>query len=69
MQQGIAEISHHLWRLKEHGEITTEEYLDSDFNAAMERAVKHELEGKLSGEETPQEVEKMVRLIIDEEME
>src|SRR5439155_12100947 len=69
MQHGLAEISPYLWQLNQDGEITTEEYLDSDFKADLERTVKAELERALSGEETAKEVEETVHEIIDAELE
>jgi excisionase family DNA binding protein len=69
IRQGIAEISHHLWQLRENDEITVEEYCDQDFNAAMERAVEQELEQELSGDETTKEVRELAHEIIDSEIE
>jgi excisionase family DNA binding protein len=68
IQQGIAEIPHYLWRLKQDGEITSEEYLDSDFRAALTEAVKSELERELSGDEATQEVKERVHEIVDDEL-
>ena len=51
------------------GEITAEEYLDSDFKADLQQTVKSELERILTGEETTTEVEEAVHAIIDAELE
>ena len=69
IQQGIAKVSQYLWRLKEKGEITAEEFWDPDFKAGLEQKTKAELERELSGEETGEEVEEFVHQIIDEELE
>ena len=45
-------MSHYLWRLKQDGEISPEEYWDYDLRADLEDAVREELESELSGEET-----------------
>ena len=68
VQQGLAEISRHLWRLNQAGEIAAEEYLDSDFTAGLQRTVKAELERVLIGEESTKEVEETVHEIIDGEL-
>ena len=64
IQYGLAEISGYPWRLNQDGEITAEEYLDSDFKAGLQRTVKTELERTLSGEETTKEVEETVHEIM-----
>ena len=69
IQEGVAEVPHYLRRLKQDGEISTEDYWDSDLRADLEDAVREELDSELSGEETTHEVETMVRQIIDEEFE
>ena len=69
IQQGIAEIPHYLWRLKQDGEITSEEYLDSEFRAALTEAVKSELERDLSGDEATQKVKALVHEIVNGELE
>jgi len=65
IQQGVAEISSYLWRLKEDGEITTEEYWDSDFTDGLKRTVREQLERALSGEETATAVDEAVHKIIE----
>ncbi len=69
IREGAAEVSHYLWRLKQDGEISPEEYLDSDFRAELEDAVREELESELSGEETTKEVASLTHEIIDDELE
>jgi len=69
IQEGVAEVSHYLWQLKQDGEISPEEYLDYDLRADLQEAVRDELESELSGEETTKEVKALVREIIDEELE
>lgn len=69
VREGIAEVPYYLWRLKQDGEISTEEYWDSDLRAELEETVKEELESELSGEETRRDAEAMARQIIDEELE
>jgi len=68
IRQGLAEVSNYLWQLRERGEITTEEFLDSDFKAALERTVKTELQRELSGHETTKEIEGLVHEIVNEEL-
>ena len=37
IREGVAEVSHYLWRLKQDGEISSEDYWDSDLRADLER--------------------------------
>ena len=69
IRQGVAEVSHYLWRLKQEGEITAEEYWDSDFSASLRQAVRDELEQELSGRETTKEIEQLVHEVIADELE
>jgi excisionase family DNA binding protein len=69
IRQGVAEVSHYLWRLKQDGEISAKEYWDSGFSAALQRATREALEAEITGEETTKEVEELVHEIIDEELE
>ena len=69
IRQGLAEISNYLWQLKERDEITTEEFLDSDFKATLQRTVTEELQRELTGEETAKEVKKAVHEVIETELE
>lgn len=68
IQQAVAEVSSYLLDLKHEGEITSEEYWDSEFTAGLERTVKGELQAELSGEETASEVSILVRESIDAEI-
>ena len=68
VRQGLAEISNYLWQLKERGEITTEEFLDSDFKSDLERTITKELQRELSGEETAKEVKEVVHDFIHGEL-
>jgi len=51
--------------LNRDGELTAEEYLDSDLKAGLQQTVKAELERVLTGEETVKEVEELVHDAID----
>ena len=68
VQQGLAEVSYYLLKLNRAGEISNEEYRDSEFIASLKEAVKEELESELSGEEEVSEVKELVREIIDDEL-
>lgn len=68
IQQAVAEVSSYLLDLKHEGEITSEEYWDSEFRAGLERTLKGELQAKLTGDETTKEIRESVREIIDEEL-
>jgi hypothetical protein len=68
IREGVAEVSHYLWRLKQDGEISSEEYLDYDLRADLQDAIREELESELSGEERITEVEHLVQEIIDDEL-
>ena len=68
MREGIAEVPYYLWRLKQDGEISTEEYWDSDLRADLQEAVKEELEAELTGEESSTQVKDLTREIIDDEL-
>lgn len=69
IQQGISEVSSYLLELKRKGEISAEEYWDSDFTADLKEAVQRGLESQLSGDETAKEVRELAREIIDSELE
>jgi excisionase family DNA binding protein len=68
IRHGIEEVSRYLLELKGRGEITAEEWLDSQITAHLQEAVRRNSECKLSGNETTKEVEKRVRVIIDAEL-
>lgn len=69
IRQGLAEISNYLWQLRERGEISTEEFLDSDFKADLERVVRKALETEIDSDGTTNGVKELVREIISEELE
>jgi hypothetical protein len=65
IQQGVAEVSSYLVELKRDGEITTQEFLDSEFTSDLKAAVQTGLENGLTGKETTKEVQQKARAIID----
>ena len=68
VQHGVTEVSYYLLKLNRAGEISNEEYRDSEFTASLKEAVKEELESELSGDEEINEVKELVREIIDDEL-
>ena len=52
IREGVAEVAHYLWRLKQDGEIFSEDYWDTDFRTELQDTFRKELESELSGEET-----------------
>jgi len=52
IREGVAEVAHYLWRLKQDGEIFSEDYWDTDFRTELQGTFRKELESGLSGEET-----------------
>ena len=69
IREGVAEVSHYLWRLKQEGDISSEDFWDTDLRTDLEETVREELESELSGEEVTKEVASLVREIIDDELE
>lgn len=69
IQEGVAEVLRYLWRLKQDGEISSEDYWDSELRRDLEQAVREELQSELTGEETKSEVKDLAREIMDEELE
>ena len=69
IQEGVAEVTHYLWQLKQDGEISTEDYWDMELRTDLGESVREELESELSGEETTKQVKAIARQIIDEEFE
>jgi hypothetical protein len=69
IQQGVAEVSSYLLELRREGEITAEEYWDSEFTAPLSESVRRGLQADLSGNETTKELLELVRQIIDAEVE
>ncbi|MBZ5514849.1 MAG: hypothetical protein LAN62_08395 [Acidobacteriia bacterium] len=68
IQHGIAEVSSCVLELRREGEISDEDYWDSEFAAHLKEAVRRGLVAELSGNETTKEVCKLVREIIDGEL-
>jgi len=68
IREGVAEVSHYLWRLKQDGEISIEDYWDTGLKSDLEETVREELESELSGEETTKEVASLAHDIIDDEL-
>lgn len=67
--EGLAEINTYMLKLQRDGEITWDEYLDSDLTRQVETAVRRALESELTGDETIKQVCKEARKIIDGEIE
>ena len=65
---GIAEVSTYLRELRRDGEISADDYLDLGFATDLRDALKSELEGELTGDETATKVREMVCEIIDGEL-
>jgi hypothetical protein len=68
VQQGLAEVSGYLLQLKCEGEISSDEYWDSDFTANLRELVQNELELELSGNETSKQVRELVHEILIDEL-
>jgi excisionase family DNA binding protein len=68
IEQGIAEVSTCLLDLRRAGELTTEEYLDSEFTDHIKTAVRRTLRKELSGNESSKEIRALVRQAIEEEL-
>lgn len=68
IREGVAEVSHYLWRLKEEGEISSDDYWDMDWRTGLQDTVREELESELSGEETTRETLELAHEIIEEEL-
>lgn len=69
IEQGVSETWTYLSELKRDGEISDEEFWDSELNAELKEAVRNGLESELSSDETTQEVRELVREIIDGQLE
>ena len=68
LQQGLNEVSSYLLELKREGEVSADDYWDTDFNTTLKEAVRHGLEADLSGNETSKEALEQVHEIIDSEL-
>jgi uncharacterized protein YecE (DUF72 family) len=69
IQQGVAEVTIYLTELNRKGEITNEEYWDSEVAEHFKACVRRELERELTGDESAREVKNRAREIIDSELE
>ncbi len=69
IQQGVGEVSSYLLELKREGEISDEDYWDSESTADLKEAVRRRLNGDLSGDETTMEVRELAREIIEDQIE
>lgn len=67
IQQGVAEVSPYLLKLKHEGEISDEEFWDSDFNAELKEVIRQNLQADLTGDESTKDVLETVHTIIVEE--
>ena len=68
IEHGVAQISACLLELKNEGELTADEYYDSELWEHLTTAVRRGLEAELSGDESNKEIRELVREIIDHEM-
>jgi hypothetical protein len=68
VQQGVAEVSGCLLQLKSRGEISEDDYWDSEFTADLREGVRRELEAELSGHESSKEVRELVHEVIDDQL-
>jgi excisionase family DNA binding protein len=66
--QGVAEVRNYLAKLKADGEISSEDYWDSQFTTDLNEAVQRELGAKLTGDETSKEIREHVRRILDDHL-
>lgn len=69
IEEGTAEVSTYLLEMKCAGEITDDEYWESDFTEHLKTAVRRQLQAELSGDESNKQVCQLVREIIDNEIE
>lgn len=68
IQQGITEVSTCLLEMKCKGQLSDEDYWDSEFTAAIREEVRRHLEANLSGDETVDDLRKLTRQIVDTEI-
>ena len=67
--EGLAEVNTYMLKMQRDGDITWNEYLDSDLTRHMETAVRRGLESELTGDESAREVRDRARETIDEALE
>jgi hypothetical protein len=68
IQQGINEVSSYMLELRQEGEISNEDYRDSEFTADLREAVRRSLESALRGDETTKKAQALARKIIQGEL-
>src|SRR5439155_14806256 len=69
IQHAVAEATVYLAELNRKGEITREEYYDSEVTERFKTCVRRELEQEITGDESAREVRNRVREIIDRQLE
>lgn len=69
VKHGVSEVGWYLRTLHNDGEISHEDYHDSELRADLEAAVREALEEEFEGDESEPEVDKRVREIVDDEFE
>jgi excisionase family DNA binding protein len=68
IEQGMAQVSSCIWELKTEGELTADEYYDSELREHLTTAVRRGLQAELSGDESTKEIRELVREIIESEI-
>jgi excisionase family DNA binding protein len=68
VEQGVAEVRNYLVKLKADGEISDDDYWDSDFTADLNEVVRRGLESSVTGKESASKVCKAAHAIIDGEL-
>lgn len=68
VKHGVCEVGWYLRTLHNDGEISHEDYRDSELCAHLEEAVTEALEEGLDGDESERDVEERVREIVDDEI-
>lgn len=68
LQQATSELSNYRWELYRENKMNQEKLLDFELKAQLEKAVTNNLESNLSGDETPEELRRKVRAIVDGEL-
>src|SRR5206468_9537088 len=68
IQQGVAEVTTYLVELNRKGELTNEEYWDSEVRGHFTTCVRRELEQEITGDESARDVKSRAREIIDAEL-
>ncbi|HEV2177396.1 MAG TPA: excisionase family DNA-binding protein [Terriglobia bacterium] len=68
IEHGVAEVSSYLFELHGAGDISADNYWDTDFNSDLKEAVRRGLTTDLTGDETAKEVRELAREIMDESL-